>query len=108
MSLAALPLGALDPQGPAAEAARVMQKDAKTRASARAAAEEFEAVFAAQMMQPMFESISTDGPFGGGQGEKMFRSMMIQEIGKGIAKSGGIGIADAIYGEMLRMQGMTP
>ena len=76
------------------------------RQAARKAAEDFEAVFVAQMMEPMFQGLKTDGMFGGGQGEAVFRSLMIQEVGKEISKSGGVGISDAVFGEMLRMQGL--
>lgn len=78
----------------------------RQRAAARKAAEDFESVFVSQMMEPMFQGLKTDGMFGGGQGEQVFRSLMIQEVGKEISKAGGIGISDAVYGEMLRMQGL--
>jgi Rod binding domain-containing protein len=42
------------------------------------AAKDFEAVFINEFMGSMFEGVSTDGPFGGGPGETMFRSMMIE------------------------------
>jgi len=80
--------------------------DMTRRAAAKRAAEDFESVFVAQMMEPMFQGLKTDGMFGGGQGEGVFRSLMIQEVGKEISAAGGIGIANAIYGEMLRMQGL--
>ncbi len=76
------------------------------RAAAKKAAEDFESVFVSQMMEPMFQGLKTDGMFGGGSGEQVFRSLMIQEVGKEISAGGGIGIADAVYGEMLRMQGL--
>lgn len=80
--------------------------DMTRRSAAKRAAEDFESVFVSQMMEPMFQGIKTDGMFGGGSGEQVFRSLMIQEVGKEIAAGGGIGIADAVYGEMLRMQGL--
>lgn len=70
------------------------------------AAAEFEAMMIAQMLQPMFESLSTDGAFGGGSGEEMFRPMLVEQYAKGIAKNGGIGLSDVVAQEMLRMQGM--
>ena len=70
----------------------------------RRAAEEFEAVFLQQMLEPMFAGIKTDGLFGGGQGEYMFRSLMTQEYGKTLARTGGIGLADSVMREMLRLQ----
>lgn len=70
----------------------------------RAAAEEFESVFLSQMLEPMFKEIETDGMFGGGSSEKIYRSVMLQEYGKALARSGGVGIADAVEREVLRLQ----
>lgn len=67
-------------------------------------ARDFEAMFMAEMLKPMFEDIETDGPFGGGKGEEVFRSFMLQEYGKMIAETGQIGIADQVKTEMIRMQ----
>jgi Rod binding domain-containing protein len=68
------------------------------------AAEEFEAVFLSQMLESMFKGIKTDGPFGGGQAEEMMRSFMLQEYGKVMAASGGVGIAEAVKRELLHAQ----
>ncbi len=70
----------------------------------RASAEEFEAVFVSQMLTQMFDSIEIDPLTGGGNGEEVFRSLLVNEYGKSIAKSGGIGIADHVQREMLRLQ----
>ncbi len=67
-------------------------------------AEDFEAFFLGQMLQPMFASIGTSGPFGGGHAEKVWRSMMVDEIGKSVAKSGGIGLADSVQRAIIAMQ----
>ena len=56
------------------------------------------------MLQPMFADINSEPPFGGGHAEKIWRSMLVDELGKGMAKAGGIGIADSIQREMLRLQ----
>lgn len=64
--------------------------------AAQKAAKEFEGVFISQFLGQMFEGIPTDGPFGGGAGEEMFRSLMLDQYGKGIAQSGGFGLSDAI------------
>lgn len=73
-------------------------------AQMRKVAEDFEAGFIAMMLRPMFEGLSTDGPFGGGEGEAMWRSFMIDEMGKQTARAGGIGLADQVLSEMLKMQ----
>jgi Rod binding domain-containing protein len=59
------------------------------------------------MLQQMFEGVDTAAPFGGGDGEKMFRSFMTEAMGKQIAKSGGLGIADTVAREMLKLQGLN-
>ncbi len=73
-------------------------------AAARKAAQSFEGVFISQMMGTMFEGIPTDGPFDGGPGEEMFRSLMVDEYSKQIAKQGGIGLSPSITQELLKMQ----
>lgn len=76
------------------------------RSKAKDVAERFEAQFLSAMLQPMFAGIETDGPFGGGQGEEMFRSLMTEAMGKQMAKAGGIGLADTVQREILKMQGL--
>ena len=73
-------------------------------AQARKSAEDFEAFFIAQTVDTMFSGIKTDGPFGGGHAEEMFRSLLSQEYGKSMARGGGIGIADQVYREILKSQ----
>ncbi|WGM31593.1 rod-binding protein [Brevundimonas sp. NIBR11] len=70
----------------------------------RETAERFEASFLSQMLKPMFEGISTDGPFGGGEAEGQWRSFMIDEMAKQTVRHGGIGLADTVMSEMIRMQ----
>lgn len=67
-------------------------------------AEDFEAFFLSQVFSEMFSGIETDPLFGGGPGEGVFRSMMIQEFGKSVAQSGGVGIADSVMREMIALQ----
>ncbi len=73
-------------------------------AAARRAAEEFESFFVARMLDHMFDGVSTEAPFGGGNGERIWRSFMIEEYGGLIAKTGGLGIADAVERQLLRAQ----
>ena len=72
----------------------------------RRAAEEFEALFLAEMIAPIFETVETDGPFGGGSAERIYRSLMVQEYGKALTQTGGVGIADAVERELLKLQEM--
>lgn len=71
---------------------------------AREAAESFEAFFISQMLSNMFAGVETDPLFGGGQGETVFRSLMIDEYGKSVASAGGMGIADSVMQEIIRLQ----
>jgi Rod binding domain-containing protein len=71
---------------------------------AREAAESFEAFFISQILSDMFAGVETDPLFGGGQGETVFRSLMIDEYGKSLAKTGGVGIADSVLQEIIRLQ----
>ncbi|MBF0560967.1 MAG: rod-binding protein [Alphaproteobacteria bacterium] len=75
--------------------------DSKAQQKAAKAAQDFEAMFIGQMLKPMFDGLGTDGMFGGGQGEEMFRGLLIDEYGKAIARAGGIGISGAIMKTML-------
>jgi len=72
--------------------------------SARKVAQEFEASFLTTYIGQMFSGLDTDGVFGGGYGEKVYRDMMTEQYAKSTAASGGIGIADQVYSEILRMQ----
>ena len=67
-------------------------------------ANDFEGVFLSQMLQPMFQSVGVNSMFGGGHGEEIMRSMMVQEYGKMMAQRGNFGIAEAVKKEMIKAQ----
>lgn len=67
-------------------------------------ASEFENMFVTQMLQPMFEGIKVDPLFGGGHGEEIMRSFLLEEYGKALAPRLNLGIADAVKRTMLRSQ----
>ena len=69
-----------------------------------AVAQDFEAFFVSMMMESMMSGVKTDGPFGGGHGEKVFRSILVQEYGKEAARRSEFGIADAVREQLLKMQ----
>ena len=77
---------------------------AANQAAATKAAKDFEAVFISQFLGQMFDNIPTDGPFGGGQGEAMFRSMMVDQYGKEVEKRGGLGLSSVVAAELIKMQ----
>ena len=72
--------------------------------AARKTAEEFEAVFINELLSHMDQGQSTEGAFTGGESEGIYRSLFDDAVAKQLAKRGGIGIADNIYREILKMQ----
>jgi Rod binding domain-containing protein len=56
------------------------------------------------MLQPLFDSLSTAPPFGGGEGESAYRSFFVDAVAKQMVKAGGIGLAASVQREMVRMQ----
>lgn len=73
-------------------------------AAAKKTGEDFEAFFLSQVFENMFAGVQTDTVFGGGNGETVYRSLLLQQYSKVAAKSGGVGIADAVQREILRAQ----
>lgn len=70
----------------------------------RAKAVEFETMFVAAMLAPMFETLPTDGPFGGGNAEDSMRSFHTDAMAREITRKGGLGIADAVQRQLIAMQ----
>jgi flagellar protein FlgJ len=89
---------------PAASASIAAPPPNADGAAVRKAAESFETFFMSQTFQSMFSDVGTDSMFGGGNGEKIYQSMLIQQYSELATKRGGIGIADAVQREMLQLQ----
>jgi len=81
-------------------ASRVMTQGALTKA-----AQDFEALTIAQLLQPMFDTVDTaHGPFGGGDAEAAWKPMLVDAIAKQVAARGGLGFAGPVFGALLRAQ----
>ncbi|HVO03499.1 MAG TPA: rod-binding protein [Candidatus Cybelea sp.] len=65
---------------------------------------DFEAFFAGEYFEQMFSGLEPDPITGGGEGESMFRSLMLQEYGKAVAKQHALGIADVVKRQLLQLQ----
>lgn len=65
---------------------------------------DFESMFMSQMLQPMFQGVGVDPLFGGGHGEEIMKTFLVQEYGKVAAKNGHLGVAAAVKDQMLRAQ----
>ena len=102
---------ALDPRlGGAAMTTPAMARTAISAGSAetaRAQAQDFEAMFLGSMFQHMFTGMDGDGPLGGGPGVGIWRSFLSDEYAKSFAKAGGIGLADHVYRSLLGQQEVT-
>ena len=62
------------------------------------------ASFLSQMLKPMFEGLSTEAPFGGGEAEGTWRGFLVDAMAKQAVRGGGIGLADQVVAQMLKMQ----
>ncbi len=71
----------------------------------RKAAEDFTAVALNELLSPIFDTADeSDGFFGGGAAERAFKPLLVNEIAKQIARGGGLGLAEPVYQQMLRLQ----
>jgi Rod binding domain-containing protein len=91
------------------QSALLLAKSAPVKAPAATgaiakASKEFEGVFISEFLGSMFQGISTDGPTGGGEGEEMFRSLLIDQYAQSLEKRGGFGLADAVQRQLLKQQ----
>ncbi len=77
--------------------------DKLTVEKAREAAEDFEAVFLSQMLATMTSELGGAGGVAG-ESNDVYQDMFTQEVAKMISRSGGIGVADTVLQEMLKIQ----
>ncbi|KQS67421.1 flagellar biosynthesis protein FlgJ [Methylobacterium sp. Leaf361] len=76
------------------------------KAKALKTATDFESMFLENSLDRLTQSEGTDGPLGeNGTGGGVYRSMLTKEYAKQIVKSGGVGIADSVFREIMKMQG---
>ncbi len=83
------------------QSGKLQQTDNKEQA--KQAAQDFEAVFVTEFLKNIFPK-ETNELFGGGHGEKAYKSFLLDEYGKSIAKQGGFGIAQQVYKELIKTQ----
>ena len=63
-------------------------------------AQAFEASFLSVMLGQAFSGVEASAPFGGGQGEAMYKSLLTDAFAKSMAQRGGIGVSKAIAAEL--------
>lgn len=94
-------ISSIDPAGATATAGAAQAPNARVMKAAR----DFEAMAIGQMLEPMFATVDTaQGLFGGGAGEENFKPMLVTEMAKQVEDHGGLGLADSIYQQMLKIQ----
>jgi peptidoglycan hydrolase FlgJ len=69
-----------------------------------AAVEQFEALLIGELAGLMLGTVGTEGPFGGGHAETIYRDLMAEHLGSAVARRGGLGLAPALMDEVIRMQ----
>jgi len=105
--LAALAVGAARKiaAGAAGKIANALQAQPSAELKARKTAQDFETMFLEQTLDRLLASDGTEGPLGdNGTGGEVYRSMLAKEYAGSVVKSGGVGIADQVYREILKMQ----
>lgn len=71
----------------------------------RAQAEELEGIFLNTLIKEMFASLHSDSDaMGGGFAEDTWRDMQAEQMSDAVSKAGGVGLADAIMGDLLKIQ----
>ena len=78
----------------------------KIKGKAKSAASEFESMFLNSMFEQMNTNVDGEGPFGGSGAQKVWRSFLTNQYAQMYAKAGGIGIANHVYDELLKLQGV--
>lgn len=69
------------------------------------AAQDFEASALGELLKPMFATTDySQSAFGGGTGESTWRPMLVDAIAKSVEQRGGLGLAQPVFGEMLRRE----
>ena len=102
LSIAAPGLSPLDMLNNTASAG--IKSAAGNKAKAKAASQDFEAVFLNSMFTQMMTKTEGEGPFGGSQATGVWRSFLTNEYAKSFAQSGGIGLAKHVYSSLLAQQ----
>lgn len=70
-------------------------------------AKDFEAAFLSSMLATLFENVEASPPFGGGHAETTLKSFLTDAFAGQITRAGGVGLADHVGREMLKLQGLT-
>jgi flagellar protein FlgJ len=78
------------------------------REKLKKACTDFEALFMAQMLKFMRQSLPQTGFFGKGVGSDIYQSLMDQQLSQELSQSKGLGLGTRIYQQVLRREEKAP
>ncbi len=85
-----------------------LRADREGNGELRQACREFEGLLLEQMLAAMRRSVPESGLFGSSPAAEIYASLRDQDLAKELAGQGGIGLADALYRQLVRKDGSTP
>ncbi|MCH9852686.1 MAG: rod-binding protein [Alphaproteobacteria bacterium] len=95
----------LQPQAPDLKLVKRLGDKNAPKDVLRETAQQFESFFLQTVLESMTKTIGSEDTIGdGGNAEKIWRSQMNEHFAEAITQSGGIGIADSVYKELLALQ----
>lgn len=86
----------------ASKAENLGKRTSKSQKALQEAAEQFEALFLYQLMEEMRKTVPESDLLGNRQAEKIFQSMLDQEITTNSSQAQSVGMARMIYEQMSR------
>ena len=78
------------------------------RKKLKKACTDFDALFMAQMLKSMRQTIPQSGLLGKGLGSDIYQGLMDQELSKKLAHNKGLGLGQVLYRQMLRQEEKIP
>jgi Rod binding domain-containing protein len=76
----------------------------QAQAKAKAASQDFEAVFLNTVFAQLTSGLKGDGPFGDTVGTGAWRSILTEQYSKSFAKAGGVGISADVFRTLILQQ----
>ena len=69
---------------------------------------DFEALFIAQLLKSMRQTVPQTGFLGKGLGNDIYQGLMDQELSKKLSQNKGLGLGKMIYRQILKREGKNP
>lgn len=84
------------------QAENLAKRQSSSQKALQEAAEQFEAIFLQQLMEEMRRTVPENDLFGDRRAEKIFQSMLDQEMATNSSQAQSVGLAKLIYEQMSR------